>query len=189
MDVKFLICIPPEEDALASRACEIHVSIFFNLEVVCPMLHKTIPVESYDLRHDSNYKLEKFDFGFEQKPASSRHLLKWRLLTFDFLIVIGTSIYIRQLPASIFISCSPPPIQKHKTKVNQIQLLRCATLFSFIQKSIFISCSSVRIQQYNWQHNKTEVNQKRIVSCTLYNLVLDSSIEWVLKMNFRELSQ
>ena len=162
---------------------------FFNLEVVCPMLHKTIPVENYDLRHDSNYKLEEFDFEFEQKPASSRHLLKWRLLTFDFLIVIGTSIYIRQLPASIFISCSPLPIQKYKTKVNQIQLLRCATLFSFIQKSIFISCSSVRIQQYNWQHNKTKVNQKRIVSCTLYNLVLDSSIEWVLKMNFRELSQ
>ena len=134
--------------------------------------------------------LEKFDFKFEQKSASSRYLLKWRLLTFDFLIVIGTSIYIRQLPASIFISCSPLPIQKYKTKVNQIQLLRCATLFSFIQKSIFISCSSVRIQQYNWQHNKTKVNQKK--NCFVHIIqpgFIDSSIEWVLKMNFRELSQ
>ena len=76
MDVKFLICIPPEEDALASKAFEIHVSIFFNLEVVCPMQNKTIPLENYDLRHDSNYKLEKFDFEFEQKLASSRYLLK-----------------------------------------------------------------------------------------------------------------
>ena len=40
-------CIPPEEDAIALKACEIHVSKFVNLREFCPMQQKTIPVENY----------------------------------------------------------------------------------------------------------------------------------------------
>ena len=34
------MCMPPEEDAFASKACEIYVSKFITLEVVCPTICK-----------------------------------------------------------------------------------------------------------------------------------------------------
>ena len=36
----FFICIPPEEDAIASKACEIHVSKFVNVREFCPCKRK-----------------------------------------------------------------------------------------------------------------------------------------------------
>ena len=46
--LSFFICIPPEEDTIALKACEIHVSKFVNVREFCPMQQKTIPVENYD---------------------------------------------------------------------------------------------------------------------------------------------
>ena len=41
------VFIPPEEEAIASKACEIHYCQFEIFEF-CPMQQKTIPVENHD---------------------------------------------------------------------------------------------------------------------------------------------
>ena len=55
--------IPPEEDAIASKACEIHVSKFVNVREFCPMQQKTIPVE--------NNENVRMNHPFRQSSASS----------------------------------------------------------------------------------------------------------------------